>query len=97
MRIVKRKFQKELFISGNRNHHDGSVLLLQLKETQKRKIMYSDETYHNFTYDDLKQLTSKRSMFIVLNNSSKHSHQLTAIQYLLKINLLFMHALNNNN
>jgi hypothetical protein len=59
--------------------------------------MNSEETYQDFNLDDLKQMSSTKSMFIVRTRRKGKSKQLTALQYLVKINLLFIHALNNNN
>ncbi|CAN5623309.1 hypothetical protein BH10BAC4_BH10BAC4_22970 [soil metagenome] len=59
--------------------------------------MNSDQTYQDFTLDELKQMSTSKSMFIVGNRRKGKSKHLTPIQYLLKINLLFIHALNNTN
>lgn len=59
--------------------------------------MYPEETFQDYTHYDLKQMSNRKSMFILSKSKNEKTHQLTAIQYLLKINLLFMHALTNNN
>lgn len=59
--------------------------------------MNSEETYLNFKFEDLKQLVRDKTMFIVSNYSRERVNQLTAIQYLRKIHLLFTSGLGNNN
>jgi hypothetical protein len=59
--------------------------------------MNSEETYLNFKYEDLRILVSDKSMFIVSTQAGERVNQLTAIQYLRKIHLLFTSGLGNAN
>lgn len=59
--------------------------------------MNSEETYLNFKFEDLKQLVKDKTMFIVSNYARERVNQLTAMQYLRKIHLLFTSGLGNNN
>lgn len=59
--------------------------------------MNSDDIDLNFTSDDLRKLTANESMFIVTGCGRNNRHRLTALQYLMKINLLFIYSLNSNN
>ena len=59
--------------------------------------MNSDEADLNFTHEDLKQLASDDSLFIVRGHERNIPHRMTALQYLMKINLLFIYSINNNN
>jgi signal transduction histidine kinase len=56
-----------------------------------------EETYLNFKDEDLKILVSDKSMFIVSTQAGERVNQLTAIQYLRKIHLLFTSGLGNSN
>ena len=59
--------------------------------------MNSEETYLNFKFEDLKQLVRDKNMFIASNYARERVNQLSAIQYLRKIHLLFTSGLGNSN
>ena len=71
--------------------------LRMIRNLQATVFMNSEETYLNFKDEDLKILVSDKSLFIVSAQPGERVNQLTAIQYLRKIHLLFTSGLGNSN